>query len=431
MKTSAQENPEVAFDLVLSSALLPEGGVADIGVRDGRIETLHADAARAERVLDCSGLLVLPPLVNAHTHSAMTLFRGWGDDLPLQRWLQERIWPAEARMTADDVRVGTAFACVEMIRTGTLFFNEMYWHPDAVVDAAVESGLRAVVCGVLIDMFDPEKAARQKDDSLRLMERIASIPGGRVRFALGPHSPYTVSEETLAWCAEFSRKYDIPVHIHLSETAEEVERIRREHGMSPVRYLDRLGLLSNRLYAAHCVWLEDGDIELLAERGVKVFHIPASNMKLAVGGTLRLRELKEAGVTVLLGTDGCASNNNLDMFEEMKIAALTQKASFKNPQEVSAAEIWEMATSAACKAFGLPCGRIEPGYAADLILVDAEDILLTPSHDLVANLVYSANGYCVKGAVCDGRVLMWDGRIEGMEEIRAELVRRAERLCSS
>ncbi len=330
-------------DILFTNATHPDGTTLEIAVREGRVAVPRPVDFAPEQTIDCGGAIVSAPFFNAHTHAAMTLFRGWGDGLPLHEWLSRRIWPAESRMTADDVYAGTMLGCLEMIMSGTAFFNDMYWHPEAVVRAVLDSGLRAEICGVLIDMHNPDAARRQREAAQEFVESCVGRDP-RVSLALGPHAIYTVSADSLAWCGEYSRAIGIRIHTHISETHREVEECMKQHGLSPVEYLDRLGMLGDNVVAAHCVWLSDRDVEILAERGVVVAHIPVSNAKLAVGEEFRLKRLLDAGVKVLIGTDGASSNNCLDMFGEMKFAALTQHSRMNGECCTHASEILDAAT---------------------------------------------------------------------------------------
>lgn len=418
----------IEADLLLKGARLLDGVTANIAVLDGNISFIGQDSPRSKRELDCKDLIVAPSLNNAHTHSAMTLFRGWGDDMPLHEWLHQRIWPAEAHMTDEDVYAGAMLACLEMISTGTTFFNDMYWHPRATIKAARDMGMKACINSVLIDAFNPQALDVCKDESDELM---ALLKGDKnVRFALGPHAPYTVSEKGLKWCSEYSAINNVPIHIHLNETEREVSEFVKARGVRPIEYLADIGFLSERVFAAHCIWLSDREVELLAKYRCKVLHLPTSNLKLASGEKFFLKRLTEAGVTVLLGTDGCASNNNLDMFEEMKFAALLQKSKTGDPLYVNAADIFHIATTACSDAFRLGGGVIREGASADLMLIDGDSHAMIPCHNAVSNIVYSANGGCVRGVICDGKVLMWNGIIEGAWEIINKARNAAKRVCA-
>lgn len=410
------------------------GGVpADIVIAGNRIAAIEPpdperaiDAART-RVVDGRGTAALPGLMNAHTHSAMAMMRSYADDMPLMPWLREKIWPFEAHLTEDDVYWGTRLACVEMIRTGTTFFNDMYWFFHGTARATVDSGMRAVLSPAFIDLGDPERLRREAEATLRTLDETRAYPD-RVAFAFGPHAIYTVSEAGLRWVAEQAAARGCLVNVHTAETAGEVDDCVRAHGLRPVAYLDRVGVLSERCLAIHAVHLDDADIALLAARGAHVVHNPVSNLKLASGGPMRYRDLRAAGVNVLVGTDGCASNNNLDLFEELKFAALMAKHATGDPTTLPADEALDLVTTHAARAFGIDAGALAPGKLADLILIDLGHVMLFPGHHLAADLVYSAHGRAVRTTICDGRVLMADGVIDDEAEIRAEVGARLARL---
>ncbi len=388
-----------------------------------------------DRVIHGQGLHAFPALRNGHTHAAMTLFRGWGDDMPLMEWLRTRIWPAEALLTGDDVYHGTRLACLEMIRSGTTYLNDMYWHHAHVARAVDEMGLRAHIGAVFIDFGDGETARRQRNAVLRQLDERHGLPP-RLRVALTPHAIYTVTPESLEWVGELARDQDLPVHIHLSETREEVEECVLNHGVRPAFLLDRVGLVGPNLIAAHGTYLERDELELLAEAGATVVTNPTANMKLATGGIFDYAGARAAGLRVALGTDGPASNNNLDMIEEMKVAALVQKHRATDATCLPAAEALAMTTTAAAQAFHLGSGKLEPGAPADIILVDLSHPSTQPVHDPISALVYAANGRAVHTTICDGQVLMHDGQVEVADQdevvreavqVARNVVQRAER----
>ena len=389
-----------------------------------------ASEGQATQVIDGRRTAALSGLMNAHTHSAMAILRSYADDMPLMPWLQEKIWPFEAKLSEDDVYWGARLACIEMIRTGTTFFSDMYWHFHGTARAARDSGMRALVSGVFIDMGDEDKAKAQREEAL---EQLASIEryGPRLQFAFGPHAIYTVGESALRWIAETAQSSGTPVHIHLSETQFEVDTCLQTHGLRPVAYLDRLGLLGPRTLTAHSVHLNDEEIALLAERGVHPIHNPISNLKLSSGGPMPYAKMRAAGLNVLIGTDGCASNNNLDLFEELKFAALMAKHHSMDPTTLPASEALSLATRNPAKAYGLDCGTLQEGALADLILIDLDHPMLFPGHALDADLVYGGGGRAVKTTICDGRVLMLEGVIEDEMEIRAEVSARLARLAEA
>jgi 5-methylthioadenosine/S-adenosylhomocysteine deaminase len=413
---------------VLIKDVLLYGKKTSIYVDGNRITEIGDVHEKAEHVIDGSKKTALPGLINTHTHAAMTLMRGYADDLPLQEWLEKHIWPLEARLTDDDVYWGSRLACLEMIKSGTTCFNDMYWHVEAACRAVDESGIRGFMSGVFIDLFDEDKARQQIRENEVLLDKLRGRFSDRVTLTLGPHAVYTVSPESLKWCAEYAREHGMLIHFHLSETEGEVSDCVKQHGRRPVEYLDELGFLGPNLVCAHSVWLDENEMRILADRGVKIAHCPTSNMKLAVGSALRYEDLKEAGVLVSLGTDGCASNNNLDMFESMKFAALLQKMQWNSQTSMPAKETLELATVNGATALGLDAGVIEEGRLADIILVDLERPELTPHHNLASDIVYSANGSCVDTVICNGVVLMEDGVVEGEQDVLDKAAEVAENL---
>ncbi len=403
----------------------------NVYIDGGTIAEVGCAAYDADTVIDASNKALVPGFVNTHTHAAMTLFRGYADDLPLQTWLQDHIWPLEAKLTEEDVYWGTKLACLEMIRNGTTAFNDMYWHALASARAVDDMGIRAAISNVFIDVASEsdggDDEAVQKE-SRKLTGRLKKDYSDRITPALGPHAIYTVSEESLRWIAEFAREAradgcDLLIHIHVSETEQEVNDCIERTGMRPVEYLDHIGFLGPNVIAAHCVWLDDHEIALLAMHDVKVAHNPVSNMKLAVGMAMRYPELRAAGVNISLGTDGCASNNNLDMLETAKFASLAQKAAANEPTMLPADESFAMITRNGADALriGSGAGSISEGSAADLLLIDLLLPEMTPFHNLNSNLVYSAHGGCVDTTICDGVVLMQNRVVPG----EAEILRRA------
>ena len=394
-----------------ASPLFDPGGIA---VRHGKIVSVGpADLVRAtfesEETLDISGCVAMPGLINSHTHAAMTLFRGLADDLPLMEWLQDHIFPAEKKLTEDWVYWGTLLACAEMIRTGTTGFCDMYLFEHKVAEAAKIAGVRALVGEVLYDF--PSPCYGEIENGLRHTERLIEKWRGDplVSIAVEPHSLYTCSPELLEKCGRLAADHDTPLVIHLSENEAEVKQVMERYGRRPVAHLETLGLLSSRLVADHCVALDDIDIQLLAQNRVKVVHNPESNMKLA-SGIAPVPRLLKAGVTVALGTDGCASNNNLDMFGEMRTCALLHKAAALDPTLLPAETALRMATVSGAEALGWGgrTGRIGPGMIADLIVVDFRKPHLTPAYDPASCLVYGAGAADVRHTIIDGRLVMKD-----------------------
>jgi len=396
-----------------------DGETKDIFIEGGTISAVGDRLDRpADRVLSGRGKIAVPSFINGHTHAAMTLFRGYGDDMPLDEWLRTKIWPVEAHMTEEDVYWGAKLACLEMIKTGTTFFNDMYWHWKGTARAVDEMGIRAAISAVLIDLFDPAKTQDQIAQNEALFAERHTF-SSRILFTLGPHAIYTVSAEALRWCADFAREHGLLVHFHLSETNAEVRGCLDRHGVRPVHYLEQIGFLGPHLVACHSVWLDEAELDLMQAHGVKVVHNPVSNMKLAVGGVFPYDEIRRRGIPISLGTDGCASNNNLDMLESVKFASLLQKFHTNSTVILPAADAFSMITHQGAAVFGLNCGSIREGMWADIALLDLNQPQLTPHFQIDSDLVYSANGLCVDTVICDGRILMENGRVEGEEEIIA------------
>ena len=368
----------------------------------------------ADKILDGSRKAVIPGFVNAHTHAAMTLFRGFGDDMPLMPWLEQKIWPNEAKMTREDVYWGAKLACLEMIKSGTTTFFDMYQRPRVTADVTEEMGLRGIIAGVCFDGF--EEAEKCKRHNERLIQDVDNY-SKRVRFSIGPHAIYTVSGELLKWAHQFAMEHQIPIHLHLAETEGEVKDSVDRFGLTPVRYLYKLGVLSPRLIIAHGIYVDDDELRMLADHEVKVVHNPASNMKLASGMHFKFKEMRQLGITVGLGTDGCSSSNNLDMIEAMKLASLLGKAWRKDPEALTANEMLQAATAEGAVMFGLKAGQIKEGYLADLCLIDLNTPAFTPNFNFVSNLVYAANGSCVDTVICDGKILMENKKVPGEDEI--------------
>ncbi|MDR1357568.1 MAG: amidohydrolase [Tannerellaceae bacterium] len=393
------------------------GVPTDILTEGGYIKQVSASIPVAAGIeIDGRGKAVIPGLINAHTHAAMTLLRGIGDDMPLMRWLEEKIWPNEALLTHEDVYWGARLACLEMIKSGTTAFLDGYYKLHATAEAVEEMGVRGVLSCACFDRFDPVEAERGKREVQKLFAGTDSLHP-RIKFALGPHAIYTVSGPLLQWINAFAQERGLAIQIHLAETEGEVAGSIKRFGCTPVRHLHRLGALSPRLSIAHGLYVDDEEIRILADNGVKVVHNPASNMKLASGGNFRFVQMRKAGITVGLGTDGCASSNNLDMIEAMKLASLLGKVSRKDPEALTAGEMLTAATESGAEILGLKAGRIEAGYLADICLVDLNIPAFTPNHNFVSNLVYAANGSCIDTVICDGRILMQNKTVPGEEEI--------------
>jgi 5-methylthioadenosine/S-adenosylhomocysteine deaminase len=381
----------------------------DILIMDRRIAKIGSDLRNedGDEVINGRGKLAIPGFINGHTHLAMTLLRGYADDMELMPWLKEKIWPLEARLTAEDVHWGTKLGCLELIRFGITGFNDMYYFPDETAQATREMGLRAFISGVVFDMR-PELLTEVEPFIRRWKGDELITP------AVGPHAAYTCSEETLLKAKEIADRHDAMIHIHLSETREEVDGFLLSKGKSPVEYLDSMGMVNERLAAVHCVWLSEEDCYLLAERKANVVSCTVSNLKLA-SGIAPLNTLMKAGVNVCLGTDGASSNNNLSLFEDMKTTAIVQKNAYHTPAAFSAKQIWQLATENAYKAFRMNIGLVV-GALADLALIDLKKPWFCPDTNILSHLVYSMAGG-VDSTIVNGRVLMREGVIPGEEEI--------------
>ncbi|MGV8077074.1 MAG: amidohydrolase family protein [Methanosarcina sp.] len=385
-------------------------------IEDGKITEIGKNTKEsADTVIDAEGSVVMPGLVNTHTHAAMTLFRGYADDLQLAEWLQQHIWPAEAQLTAEDVYNGSLLACLEMIRSGTTSFADMYFFMDETAKAVEASGLRASLSHGLIELWDDEKGETDLREGRRFVRAWQGAADGRIKTMYGPHAPNTCSEEFLAKVREEASRDGAGIHIHLLETEAELLAMKERYGKCSVHMLEDIGFFGPDVLAAHCVWLSDGDVEILRKRGVNVSHNPVSNMKLA-SGISPVHKMLDKGVNVSLGTDGCASNNNLDLFEEMKTAALLHKVNTFSPTALPARQVLEMGTVNGAQALDTETGMLKAGKKADLIIVDMKKPHLTPCFDVPSHLVYSARGSDVRTTIVNGKVLMDNYRVLVLDE---------------
>jgi 5-methylthioadenosine/S-adenosylhomocysteine deaminase len=415
--------------LLIRGASLLEGQTRDIFIEDGRIEEISASSTRAaDRVLSGKNKIAIPAFINGHTHAAMTLLRGFADDMPLKAWLEEKIWVLESKLTGEDVYWGTKLACLEMIRSGTTVFNDMYWFWEDSARAVRDMRMRAILSGVFIDMFDRAKAEEQIHRNVELF-RIADQYKPYVTFALGPHAVYTVSKESLEWVREFSEETGVIIHMHLSETEAETAFSKERYGMSPVEFLNEQGVLSERFVGAHGCWLTEADAQILSCAGANLVNTPVSNLKLSVGKTLPYRLVREKGIPFCLGTDGCSSNNNLDMMETMKFASLLAKFGTGDPTFLPAGQALDIASRVAAEIFRLGDWRIKEGATTDIILLDTSRPEFVPGFDPHSDIVYAANGYSVDTVICMGQVLMENRYVEGEEEIM-ETARKVARTLS-
>ena len=407
-----------ACDLLIKGAILGETGrKADIAIKDGKIVKVAPDiSVEAREVIPAEGRIALPSFANMHTHVPMSLFRGIGADLPLMDWLQKVIWPLEGEFVSPDfVRAGARLGILEMIRSGTTLFMDMYFFEEVVGEVAEEAGIRAGLGFGILDF--PTKVAKTPEEYIRKAKSFAEgIKGHDLIFpVICPHAPYTCSPKTLMMAKEVAEELDLYLHIHVAETKGEVERIREEYGRTPVRHLEDLGFLSGRVLCAHMVWLDEEEMDIVRERGVKVAHCPESNLKLA-SGIAPVPEYLRRGVHLCLGTDGSASNDNLDMLEEMSTMAKVHKGSSRNARAIDARTALKVATENGFSAVGIKAGKVEEGFEADLILVNPESPHLQPLYDPVAQVVYSARSSDIETVICKGKVLMYKGEVKTLDE---------------
>lgn len=412
---------------ILLKNIVTEGVVADILIDADRIAGVFPagtfcdsqDCGDDVYVVECEGKTAVPGFVNMHTHAGMAMMRGVGEDIAFHDWI-DRIWKVESMIDEEYVYHATKVACLEMIKTGTTTFNDHYWHMPMAHKAAMEMGLRPVLAYVICDRNDPEESERQKKQCVEMYEESLAW-NDHSMFAVAIHAIYSVREEMIVWASRFAREHGLKVHIHVSETRKEIEDCMAQHdGMSPVEYLDSLGVLGPDVIAAHTLWLSENDIRILGERGVTCVHNVNSNLKLASGYRFLYNELRDAGANICLGTDGCASSNNLDMLETMKTSAMIQKAWRDDPSAMPLNELMDMAAANAGKALGLKIGKIEEGYLADILIVDTQNYNFLSPGSFEANLIYSAHSDCIESVICNGRFVMKDRVVPGEQEILAE-----------
>ena len=371
-----------------------------------------------DKIIDADGKILLPGLINTHTHLSMTLFRGLADDLSLDSWLNDHIWPMEANLNGDYCYIGALLGAVELIKSGTTTFSDMYFYMEDVARAVDEAGIRAVLSYGMIDFGDAEKRENEIKENLDLFNNCHNTADGRIKVFFGPHSPYTASKELLIKVRELADEYNMGIHIHVSETEKEINDSLDEKGLRPFEYLDEIGFLGPDVVAAHCVWLSDDEIEIIKKHDVKISHNPCSNMKLA-SGIAPVSKLIDNDICVSIGTDGASSNNNLDLIEELKTASLLQKVSTLDPKVLTSDETLAMGTIKGAEALGLDSeiGSIDVGKKADIILIDRNSANMVPdSSSLSSNVIYSANGSNVDTTICNGKILMENKKLTILDE---------------
>ena len=404
------------MSLLIRNAL-HQGRERDIYIEDGRIREIGSISVEADEVIDAENMALLPGFINTHTHAAMTLFRGWGDDMQLMDWLSKRIWPMEAHLDEKLVYWGTKLACLEMIRTGTTTFMDMYFHPGSAAKAVSEMGIRGYISSVFLDKITGQGTEQCINTAKKEIKALEGI-GPTVYPALGPHAVYSCSKEILEWVAVYSGEKEIPVHFHLLETEAEKIDFHRENGMEATEYLEKIEFLQPRLTAAHCVWADERDIERLSKHGVNVSYNPVSNMKLAVGKVMDIPRMEEQGINISLGTDGPASNNTLSMLDTMKFAGLSAKNHFNDPTLCSAESLLKYASYNGAKALSLDCGIIEEGKLADILLVGLKHESMVPRrHSLYSKMAYSASPEAIRYVISNGKTVMRDRVVKDSSEI--------------
>ncbi|MBQ6576344.1 MAG: amidohydrolase [Bacteroidales bacterium] len=415
---------------ILLKDITVEGRTSDILIRGGLIEKIlphknmldylqklsPAIPQKDIRSVDCSGRTAMPGFINMHTHAAMSIMRGMQEDMVFNDWIKS-IWEAEKNVDEDYVYWGTQVAALEMIRTGTTTFNDMYWYPRKAMKSAESMGIRPVISSVILDGGDRKTAARQKLMCERLYRSSLQWKGDAV-FVVGVHAVYSVSEEMLLWASEFTKQNDLLLQVHLSETLKEVNDCKAAHGgLTPVQYLDRLGALSERTIAAHSLWLSPADVRILGERKVNCVHCIGSNAKLSAGYKFLYNELRDAGANICLGTDGCASAGNLDMMEAMKTSAIVQKAWRGDPVAWPLKELIDCATVNGAKALRLNTGSLEEGKAADILIINTDSPFFLSPAPFLTNLVYSAHSDCIESVIIGGKFVMKDRKIRSEKKV--------------
>lgn len=393
-----------------ASVLIKDDCIVDIGD--------NISEENVDKIIDGEGKILMPGLVNTHTHLSMTLFRGLADDLSLDTWLNDYIWPIEANLNGYYCYIGALLGAVELIKSGTTTFSDMYFYMEDVAKAVDESGLRAVLSYGMIDFADEEKRKAEIAENVKLFKNCNNTAQGRIKVFFGPHAPYTASKELLDEVRDLASEFNTGIHIHVSETQKEVEDILNQTGKRPFEYLDDIGFLGPNVVAAHAVWLSEQEIDIIMDRDVKISHNPCSNMKLA-SGVSPISNMLFHDICVSIGTDGASSNNNLDLIEEMKTASLLQKVSTLDPKVLPSEQTVAMATINGARALGLEdeIGSIEVGKKADLILINREDANMTPDSTCISsNIVYSCKGSNVDTTICNGKILMENRKLTTLNE---------------
>ena len=416
--------------IVLKSVLMPQNAGAvrtDILIVENRFEkilpSLDATDYEGAEVVDCSRFAIMPAFYNGHTHAAMSLLRGFADDMELGKWLNEYIWPTEAKLTDDDIRVGSRLAVLEMIKSGTVFFADMYWHREQTMRVVEEMGIRAAIG---VTFAEPLMSAEAWANNIEFLKNHTG-ESERVQLVVMPHAIYTVGEEKTAELIELARSENYKIHTHLSETLFEIKTCNEKYGCTPVEFWKRLGGLNSNFSAAHCTHFSASDRKIFAESGATAILNPCSNLKLN-SGMPQIAEMLKDGLKLGLGTDGDSSNNNLDMQEEMKTIALLAKY-LGTAETLTAEDALKLATCNVANFFGIHAGKIEEGYLADCLLINLNNERMVPCYNIYSNWVYSANSSAIDSVMCNGKFVMRGRHVEGEEEILREARECAKRLA--
>ena len=392
------------------------GKIVDVLIEGNRFKKIAEKIEEnADKVINGEGKAIEPAFYNCHTHVSMTILKGLGDDKELHDWLLHDIWPREEKMLPEDIYHASKFAILEMIKGGTVFCNDMYQYGEETMKAIDEMGIRGVVSKPEIDIPTPNLLEEKKKKVLDFVN-YKNINENRIIKGMSAHSVYTVSEEFLKFYADVAKKNNMPLHIHACETKVEVDQCLNNHKCTPIEYLEKCGLLTDKTILAHCVHLSDKDIEIIKKHNTKIAHCPVSNFKLK-SGLMAFQKLHDSGILVTLGTDGSASNNSLGMLEEMKVCALNAKTQANSSVAGNVYDIYKTATENGAKAFGIDAGVIQEGKLADFVLYDLNHYLMLPINNLISNIVYSAQNECITDVFCDGKQLMCNRKVENEEKI--------------
>ena len=402
--------------------------ICDVLIEKNRFSQIssHIDTI-ADTIIDGANHAILPAFYNTHTHAAMSILRGYGDNKPLFRWLTEDIWPIENQLTPEDIYVADKLAILEMIKSGTVFFSDMYFFPEATMQAINEMGIRAAVSIVEMDMFDPQRCKEKEQQTLKWLETPNPCPE-LITKTISCHAIYTVSEELFKWTATLAKENNLHLHIHACETAQEVQDSQSKYQASPIEKFADWGLLGEKTILAHAIHLSEHDISLIKQSGAYLASNPASNLKL-VSGLFPFKKLyHELADKITLGTDGASSNNNLSMLEEMKLLSFVGKWQAQDAMTGFDKDIFTTATRNGAQAFGLNAGIIAEGALADCILVNLNNPLMTPCYNLLSNMVYSADSSCITDVICNGKILMRNQKVSGEEQIIADAQKLAAKI---